>query len=238
VAPILLPPSRPGPVDLLLMVDRRWARAGDAVPALLPLDYDGRITAAADLPGGGLIALDAEKGVVLVATRDAVRPAVRLTRVHAPTDVRLTLGMRLDRPGLSVVGYSVASGQVFGGALDLGRAEVAPIEALGMLREVDEMGAGACTARGLSQRFVAEIPVLVRVEAGGGRGIADDEVEATALVAGGGGRLCAEGVEARLDAGGGLEIRAQFGAKQAAVVRGRGGEARARCGLEPAGGAP
>ena len=237
VAPILRQPGRAGSVDLMLLLGRKWTRAGDASPALLPFEHAGLITAAAELPGGGLAVLDTDKGVVLVAGRDAARPALWLSRVPSPGDIRLTLGARLDGKGLTLVGYSATTGEVFAGALELSRAEVGPLSALGALGSLEAMGAGACQPRALAQRFVAGIPVALRVEAEGGRVLLDEPVEAAALLGAGGGHLCAEGVEARVELGGVVEVRALFGTSTAAAVRGRGGEARARCEIEHAGAA-
>lgn len=194
-----------------------------------------RIDATAPLPGGGVLALDTFKSALLLIGADGARVAMKLNAVGGPPSTRLTLGQRMDGRGLAIVGYVTSSGDFFSGALDLGKAEVAPLQALGAL---DALAApdmkDACKPGPGAVRFVAEIPLAVRLEAADGQELLDEQLEARALIAGGGGRLCVEGVEAGARARGGIAIRAAFGPGEAATVRGAGAsDAAAHCDLTP-----
>lgn len=238
--PVLLAPGAEPPADLLLLVDgpggRRGlrARAGAAsarAPALLPFDHAGAIAAAVELPGGGLLALDAAKGSLLLATRAATLTIAGFAPVPDVAGVRLTLGRRLDAPGLALVGYAVASGDVFAGALDVARGEVGPLEALGSLASLREIGAGGCGGARPSHRFVAELTAALRVASRSGAPLLDEDVPAAALLAGDRGALCVEAIELRASARGSPDLVAVFGPGGGAALR--GGGPRLRCEIVP-----
>jgi len=241
VAPILTaggaPAGSKGPVDLLLLADKRRLRLSAASPSLLPFEQGSRVTVLVDLPGGDLAAFDADRAVLsLVPGASAARPALRLARVPDAARTRLTLARAVVGEGLAVVGYSTTSGEVFAGALDLGRAEVSPLAALGSLRTLGAAGSGACGRPG-TYRFLADLPVDVRVVGKAGRELLRGSSLAVVLVSGSGERLCAEGVEARLPRGEPLTLSAVFGgSRPASVIRSAGGSTPVTCSLEGGGG--
>ncbi|WP_437774702.1 hypothetical protein [Sorangium sp. So ce1097] len=238
--PVLLAPGAEPPADLLLLLDgpggRRGlrARAGAAsarAPALLPFDHAGAIAAAVELPGGDLLALDAAKRSLLLATPAATLTIAGFAPVPDVAGVRLTLGRRLDAPGLALVGYAVASGDVVAGALDVARGEVGPLEPLGSLASLREIGAGGCGGARPSHRFVAELTAALRVASRSGAPLLDEDVPAAALLAGDRGALCVEAVELRASARGSPDLVAVFGPGGGAALR--GGGPRLRCEIVP-----
>ncbi|MCC6555396.1 MAG: hypothetical protein IT372_20740, partial [Polyangiaceae bacterium] len=219
-------PSAPRPVDRLRV------RAAASPPAFAPFDPPGTLTAAADRPGGARLALDAARPPQGLATPDAARPVARLVRVQSPADTRLTLAARLDGKGVALVGYTWQSGEVFAGPIDLPRAEVGPLEPLGPLAAVAEIGSPACSAARPALRFVAAAPAILRVESSAGRVLLEDSVQSVALLAAGPRRICAEALELEVRSGASpLGITAAFGPKQGAALR--GAEGRLTCRLEP-----
>lgn len=240
IVPILtagLPSGGGAPVDLLLTTGYQRLRLSGGSPALLPQDRGGSLDALVDVPGTGLVALGDASGVILTFMGDGpAREAFRLMRVPDPTRTRFTLARRLDGSGLALVGYSTSSSEVFAGALDLGRAEVGPLRALGSLGSLAEGGLPVCRGARLSHRFLAEIPVLVRLTAKSGREIMETTLTVAMLLRAGPERLCLEGLDARLPQGDEISLSATFMDRALAVVRGAGTEVRASCSLEPAGG--
>ncbi|WP_437323097.1 hypothetical protein [Sorangium sp. So ce381] len=238
--PVLLAPGARAPADLLLLFDasgpqgRRGlrVRAGAEPPALLPFDHAGTIAAAVELPGGELLALDAGRRSFVVAVRQGTFPAFGLARVPELAGARLTLGRRLDVPGVALIGYSVASGEVVAGSIDVARGQVGPLEPLGTLASLAEMGAGGCGGARPSHRFIAELPAALRVASRSGAPLFDGDAPGAALLAGGPGALCVEAIEIRAAARGGLDLGVVFGPGGAAALRGGGGM-RLRCELLP-----
>ncbi|WP_437292984.1 hypothetical protein [Sorangium sp. So ce426] len=241
VVPVLLAPGARAPADLLLLFDasgphgRRGlrVRAGAEPPALLPFDNAGTIAAAVELPGGELLALDAGRRSLLVAVRQGTFPAFGLARVPELAGARLTLGRRLDAPGVALIGYSVASGEVVAGPIDVARGQVGPIEPLGTLASLAAMGAGGCGGARPSHRFIAELPATLRVASRSGAPLFEGDAPASALLSGGRGALCVEAIEIRAAARGGLDLGVVFGPDGAAALRdgGGGGAVRLRCEL-------
>ncbi|XYH93452.1 hypothetical protein ACMHYB_37130 [Sorangium sp. So ce1128] len=240
--PVLLAPGAKAPADLLLLFREGGprgetgprglrVRAGAAPPALLPFDHAGAIAAAAELPGGDLLAFDAARRTLLLATPQATLSIAGLAPVPDVAGVRLTLGRRLDAPGFAIVGYSVVSGEVLAGPLDVARGQVGPLDPLGSLSSLAEIGAGGCGGARLSHRFIAELPATLRVASRDGTPLFDEDVPAAALLAGGGGALCVEAIELRAPAGGSPGLTAVFGPGGTAALR--GGGARLRCELLP-----
>ncbi|WP_437902469.1 hypothetical protein WME95_28240 [Sorangium sp. So ce327] len=241
IVPVLLAPGARAPADLLLLFDasgphgRRGlrVRAGAEPPALLPFDNAGTIAAAVELPGGELLALDAGRRSFVVAVRHGTFPAFGLARVPELAGARLTLGRRLDAPGVALIGYSVASGEVVAGPIDVARGHVGPLEPLGPLASLAEMGAGGCGGARPSHRFIAELPATLRVASRNGAPLFEGDAPASALLSGGRGALCVEAIEIRAAARGGLDLGVVFGPDGAAALRdgGGGGGVRLRCEL-------
>ncbi|WP_441292853.1 hypothetical protein ACSRUE_22870 [Sorangium sp. KYC3313] len=241
IVPVLLAPGARAPADLLLLFDasgphgRRGlrVRAGAEPPALLPFDHAGTIAAAVELPGGELLALDAGRRSFVVAVRQGTFPAFGLARVPELAGARLTLGRRLDAPFVALVGYSVASGEVVAGPIDVARGQVGPLEPLGTLASLAEVGAGGCGGARPSHRFIAELPAALRVASRSGAPLFEGDAPASALLSGGGGALCVEAIEIRAAARGGLDLGVVFGPDGAAALRdgGGGGGVRLRCEL-------
>ncbi|WP_437989476.1 hypothetical protein [Sorangium sp. So ce145] len=241
IVPVLLAPGARAPADLLLLFDasgphgRRGlrVRAGAEPPALLPFDHAGTIAAAVELPGGELLALDAGRRSFVVAVRQGTFPAFGLARVPELAGARLTLGRRLDAPGVALIGYSVASGEVVAGPIDVARGQVGPLEPLGTLGSLAEMGAGGCGGARPSHRFIAELPATLRVASRNGAPLFEGDAPASALLSGGRGALCVEAIEIRAAARGGLDLGVVFGPDGAAALRdgGGGGGVRLRCDL-------
>src|SRR5262249_53132213 len=157
VVPILDASPR-APLDMLLVVDKRRLRVGAPGASFLPFDLQAKITIAADGPDGLLISLDADKGTLFISRGDATSAAIRLVRVPDVARNRLTLARRLDGRGVSLVGYSTSTGEVFVGDIDLGRAEIGPLTALGRIDSILEAGSGACAAERASRRLLLELP--------------------------------------------------------------------------------
>jgi len=222
---------RPGAgafVDLLLVVDKHRLRA-DGPASFLPFDVPGRFAVAADGPDGSLVLLDADHGTVWISRGAATAPAVHLGRVAEVSRLRLTLARRLDDRGLAVAAYSTSSGDVVAGGLDLGRAEVGPLVALGRLEGM--AGAGACP--GATHRLVVELPLRLRLVRSAGEAPTEQQVTASAVIVAGGGRVCVEAIEAevgRLSPG---VLRAALGAGGSASLWSGGGMASGACSIEP-----
>ncbi|XXT15293.1 hypothetical protein WME94_34090 [Sorangium sp. So ce429] len=240
--PVLLAPGAKAPADLLLLFREGGSRdesgprglrvrAGAAPPALLPFDHAAAVTAAAELPGGDLLAFDAARRTLLLATPRATLSIAGLAPVPDVAGVRLTLGRRLDAPGFAIVGYSVVSGEVIAGSLDVALGQVGPLEPLGSLSSLAEIGIGGCGGARPSHRFIAELPATLRVASRSGTPLFDEDAPAAALLAGGGGALCVEAIELRAPAGGSPGLTAVFGPGGSAALR--GGGARLRCELLP-----
>jgi hypothetical protein len=236
IAPILTAggAASKSPVDLLLLADKKRLRLSAASPSLLPFEQGSRVAVVVELPGGDLAAFDADRGVVsLVSGALAARPALRLARVTDAARTRLTLARSGD--GLAVVGYSTSSGEVFAGALDMARAEVSPLRALGSLRTLGLSGVGACGRPG-GYRFLADVQLDVRVVARSGRELIRATALSVVLVSASGERLCAEGVEAKVPHREPLMLSAVFGGSRAeSVIRSADGSTRVTCSLEAGG---
>jgi len=222
--PLLLARGR-DPVDLLLLVEGRRARATGPA-ALLPFAPRGRFTVAAETADGLLAVLDTERWNLVIARGASAASAVRLGGVADPWRTRLTLAQRLAG-GLSVVGSSASSGDVFAGDLDLGRAEVGPLVSLGRLDALLEAGSGACASAKATRRFLIELPITVRIGAHG-----DHRVTASLLIASSGEALCVEGVEAVIPPGRATVLSARLGRGGVASIRRGAEQVRAICALE------
>jgi hypothetical protein len=242
IVPILTAsPSPSSPlVDLLFLADKRRIRLGASSPALLPFDYGGRVTVFADSSDGALIGLDADRGFVLIAREGQARSILRIARVTDAARTRLTLARKLDPPpgslaSLAIIAYSTTSGDVLAGLLDLARAEIGPLRPLASLASIAEAGSPECLASRPSHRFLADIPVLVRLTAKSGRELSEASYSATALLLGAPDRLCLEGLEIRLPQGRETDLSVAFAPRggASASIRTGGTSERLACSFEP-----
>jgi hypothetical protein len=224
----LLPAGAHDPLDLLILIDGRRLRAGGSAPAFLPFPAPGRFTVAAEAGDGALAVLDADRGDLWLARGEAASLALHLLRVaDVSSRMRLTLAQRLSRGGgLSILGYSTATGEVVAGDLDLGRAEVGPLSALPSLGAMAE--AGACPVP--AYRALIDLPVRIRI-AGLSGPAGEQRVTAQALVAAGEGRTCLLAVEAAIPGPSPTVLRATLGPGGAASRWSPTGTARGRCAI-------
>jgi hypothetical protein len=230
----LLSASPREPVDLLLSVGKRRLRVGAGASSFLPFDIAAKIAVAADGPDGELVALDADKGVIWIARGDAVSPALRLGRIADVSRVRFTLGRRAPGGGLVVVGYSIATGEVFAGDLDLARAEVGPLVALGGIDTLSEGGAPECAATPGAIRFLADLFTSLAIT-GKHRGpFHAQEGLATFLIEATPQRLCAAGVEVGFGRGNPADLTVRFGRGGGAAARSPERIAKGTCAVDPA----
>ena len=230
----LLSASPREPVDLLLSVGKRRLRVGAGASSFLPLDIAAKIAVAADGPGGELVALDADKGVIWIARGDAVSPALRLGRIADVARVRFTLGRRAPGGGLVVVGYSIATGEVFAGDLDLARAEVGPLVALGGIDTLTEGGAPGCAATPGTIRFLADLFTSLAITGARSVPFHAQEGLATFLIEATPQRLCAAGVEVGFGRGNPADLTVRFGRGGGAAARSPERIVKGTCALDPA----
>ncbi|MEP7120333.1 MAG: hypothetical protein ABJE95_05465 [Byssovorax sp.] len=228
----LLSASPREPTDLLLSIGKRRLRVGAGASSFLPFDIAARIAVAADGPDGELVALDADKGVLWIARGDAVSPAMRLGRVAEVSRVRFTLGRRAPGGGLVVVGYSIATGEVFAGDLDLARAEVGPLVALGAIDTL--ASGGGCAAPAGTIRFLADLTASLAITGPGSVPVHTQEGLATFLVEASPERLCAAGLEVSVAPGKTADFAVRFGRGGGAALRAPGHVVKGTCALEPA----
>jgi hypothetical protein len=233
VIPILSASPRE-PVELLLSVGKRRLRVGAGASSFLPFDIAARIAVAADGPDGELVALDADKGVIWIARGDAVSPALRLGRVADVSRVRLTLGRRIPGGGLVLVGYSIATGEVFAGDLDLARAEVGPLVALGAIDTLIDGGAPACAASSGTIRFLADLFTTLAITGKGSVPVHAQDGLATFLIQASPERLCAAGVEVGFGRGNPADLTVRFGRGGGAAVRSPKPFVKGTCAVDPA----
>ena len=229
----LLGASAREPVDLLLSVGKRRLRVGASSRSFLPFDIAAKITVAADGPDGELVALDPDKGIVWIARGEAVSAALRLGRVADVSSTRFTLGRRLDGGGLVLVGYSLTTGEAFAGDLDLARAEVGPLFALGRLGTLTERGAPACAAQKGAIRFVADLLTDLTITPKGSAPVYNQGGLATFLIEATAERLCAAGMERGLLREN-SDLTVRFGRDGGAAARTSAQIARGACSLEAA----
>ncbi len=227
VAPIL---GTGAPINLLLVVGGRRLRAGGGPTAFVPFDVPGRLAFAADGPDGSLVLLDPDRGGLRVARGAATAPVALLARIADVSRARLTLARRLAGGGLAIAGYSTTSGEVFAGDLNLGRAQVGPLAALGRL---DGMApAGACPRA--THRLIVELALRVRFVGPAGEALGDARMTtAPAVIVAGEGRVCVEAVEA--DTGNRASptlLRATLGAGARASVWSAGASVGGVCAIE------
>jgi hypothetical protein len=218
-------------VDALVVIDKRRARASARAPAAFaPFDAAGRFVAAADLPGGSLAVLDADRGVVWLARGDATAAAVRLARVPDVSRMRFTLAQRIaPARGLALAASSTTAGDLVAGDLDLARADVGPLASLGRL---DQLTEGACARA--SHRLVIDLPMHLRVTWAGKEKPLETSTTALGLIDAGGGAVCVEAVTVSLrkENAGPAVLRARLGAGGAASVWAEGRMARGVCTLD------
>jgi hypothetical protein len=217
-----------GGVDLLLMLGDRMLRAGGG--GLLPF-HAGKPIIAATAPDGALVWLDADRGVMSLSRGAATTQVLRMNRVPEVSRLRVTLAQRPGGRGLAVVAYSAGSGEVLAGDVELGRAQVAPLTALGRLETLSEAGVGACASLKATHRFLAELPVSLRVSGQGGEALLDQQVTAAVWIEASPERLCVLGVEAALPRDAATVLSASLGKAASASVRSQGRAVRASCAM-------
>jgi hypothetical protein len=218
-------------VDALVVIDEHRLRASARGPAA-PARFDAptRFAVAADLPGGSLAFLDAERGAVWLARGDATTTAVNLERAPDVSRMRFTLAQRIaPGSGLALAASSTTAGDLVAGDLDLARADVGPLASLGRL---DQLTEGACPRA--SHRLVIDLPLMLRMTWTGNEKPFETSTTVAALVDAGGGAVCVEAVTAsiRRDGGGPAVLRARLGARGAASVWAEGRVMRGVCSLD------
>jgi hypothetical protein len=226
VVPVL---GTKGAVDLLLLVDKRRLRAGGGAASFLPFAVPGRLAVAADTSDGALLTFDADRGTLWLSRGEATSAVVHLARVADPSArTRLTLAQRLSGSGgLALAGYSVATGELFAGDLDLGRAEVGPLVALGRIDDLADPS--ACSAA--THRLLVELPARLRIVGPAGQAF-DEAVTVQAVLAAGPNRTCVEALEAVVRRGDSIVLRARLGSGASASLWTPETRVRGRCTIE------
>jgi hypothetical protein len=223
----LLTGSAGTPVDLVVLsrtgaaTEPRGMRVGPGSTSHA-WDYPGRIAVMAALSGSMLAALDADLSILVLASDNAAQPLVRLTRVPDVSRTRLTLALRLDSPGLAVAGVSATSGDIFAGAVDLARAEVAPLVALGRLDSLTMGDAAVCrkpAAKGPLYRLLADAKLSLTLNGPGDLPLREHSLQGIALLLATPERLCLDGLLIRMPGREGVSLSVQVTAGGAAVVR-------------------
>lgn len=233
VIPLLVASSRE-PVKLLLSRSEHRLRAGAASPSFLPFDIPARITIAVSGPDGAIVALDPDKGIVWIARGEAVSAVLRLGRVVDVSRTRFTLGRRVESGAVVLVGYSIATGEVFAGDLDLARGEVGPLAALGRIETLTSGGAPACSGPTGAIRFVADLMIDLKLAGKGSAPLHAQASLATFLIEASATRLCAAGVEVGFPQGKAADLTVRFGrGGGAAAVRTPAQLFKGTCALEP-----
>lgn len=216
-----------GAVDLLLTLGKRRLRAGSGATAFAPFEVQGRAQIAAELPGGVIASFDPERALLWLSRADATAAALHFERVRDAANSRLTLALRLADGALAILGYANQTGEVFVGDLDLGRAEAAPLVALGRL---DTIGAPGTCPRA-THRALLEVPVSLVLQGKGGTLLHDQSGFASVLVVVSADRLCAEAVELTIKQARDTTLRAVLGARASASLWSDGTLTRATCSL-------
>ena len=121
--------------------------------------------------------------------------------------------------GLSVVGYSIATGDVFAGDLDLARAEVGPFVALAGIDTLTERGAPGCASPPGAIRFLADVLTSLSVKGKGSVPLQAQEGLASFLIEASPERLCAAGLEVGFPRGKPADLTVRFGPGAGAAVR-------------------
>ncbi|MEO7330463.1 MAG: hypothetical protein ABI193_17945, partial [Minicystis sp.] len=177
----ILSASAAEPIDLLLQLGKHRLRAGEG-RSFLSFDSKAPIGVAADGPDGALLLLDPDKGLLVLARGESQSAVLRLNRVPDVSRTRFTLARRLDGSGLSVIGYSTSTGEIFAGAIDLARAEVGPLRALGRIDTLGAIDSPACVGAKLSERFLAELPIALAFRGRGDSSLLERELTGTILI--------------------------------------------------------
>lgn len=236
IAPILS--DNRHPIELLAIASKMRLRLSQNSPKFLPLDYSGRITAAADWKDGNLLALDFERGALLLLPPNApAQTILRLQRVSDPGFSRLALARRPDG-AFELVAYSAVTGAMFSATLDLGRAEAGPFEVLPSLDTLGQADSEACRALLTApdtHRFIAEMPI--RFTFLNKKGNEEENILSfgSVLITTSSKQACLEGIESRIPKPEPVFISAVFGPRGSeATFRTLSGlHEKAQCRLEP-----
>lgn len=228
------------PVDLIFLPDTRRTVLSASSPSLLPFDYGGRFAGFAELRDGAVVAFDTNKSFIVVARGGPALPVLRVVRPSDAASARFTIAQSLDAsaPAIALVGYSLGSGDVFAGPLDLGRAEIGVLRPLGAVNSLVAADAPACSSIRPLYRFVADVRVPVRLRSKADQPLLERPLSVSLLVAASAERLCVEGLEIRLPGADDRYISASFSARGGVSAALRSGltSERARCAIEPASG--
>ncbi len=231
VVPVLSA-SATEPVDLLLHLGKHRLRASEGRSFHI-VNTKAFVGIAAEGPDGALLLLDPDKGLLWLARGDNQSTVLRLNRVPDVSRTRFTLARRLDGNGLSLLGYSVTTGEVFVGDIDLARAEIGPLRALARIDTLSAPDVGACASAKLPHRFLAELPTAVALRGKDDRPLLDREITSTVLIEGDEARLCARGVEAALARGREGELSARLGKGGGAALRHESSRVAGSCAVTP-----
>ena len=223
LVPVLLAPDA-SPVGLLLRTtEYRFDLALPGGPPSrdpIPFQHNGIFIAAADLGRGDLLTLQPD-GELSLLRGGLRRPFSQVARIPDVSRQRLGLARRrgnAETPVLALSLVSMGSGDILLSDLDLTRATLGPLRAVGTLASLDP--SPACRPDPDAYRLLAE--VLVDVSFDPPHPDHDSpSVGATALVAVSAGRVCLEGLEVRLPRNN-TSIVARFPSPGAALVRDAG----------------
>ncbi|MFO0589725.1 MAG: hypothetical protein U0441_19455, partial [Polyangiaceae bacterium] len=217
-------------VELLTIWDKQRAQLGGGTVSVSPFDYTGHLDAGVLLPGPGgkanaptIVAFDDGRRVFAILQGDASRAALRTARVPDPTRGKMTIGRRVDAPGVALVWFSATSGDVLAGAVDLGKAEIGAFTSLAGLTALVSGDASACSAKpsGPTYQLLMDVTLPVTVLAHSGKSLMNESMSpVTLLVRADAERLCVLGAEVR-GSSRPVDLTATFGPKAAAVARSR-----------------
>ncbi|HEY4116906.1 MAG TPA: hypothetical protein VGM56_03570, partial [Byssovorax sp.] len=206
-------------VDLLFVWPTVAARAG--APSVRMAEPT-HVSSALDLGAGATLLFDEDYAILRVARGAASAVATRLTRAAVVAPLRLTLARRLDRAGVTILGYRNISGEVWVADLDLGRGEAGPLVSVGRFD-----GATACTGpRALLAVVDLPTSILIDDALDGGHATTDVLASYRAFVTPAG--VCLDAMEARGRDG---EIAARLDARGVAVWRRPGFDLTGTCRL-------
>jgi hypothetical protein len=208
-APVLAPRG----IDLLLFGHDRAIRTGTASSSPWVFDGEGRTSIAAEV-GAALVVFDADRALVQIARPTGVAVVSRLVQIPSFDRTRLTLGRRRDG-GVSVVGYSVSTGDLWAAALDLGRGDVAPIAALASLSRGAD--ASRCRVGPDALALILDLPITLALD---GARTSEASARAAVLVSADREHVCVEALEAL---GAGDRVVARFAPRASSSLEHDGG---------------
>ncbi len=241
VAPILRNPK--DPIDLLAIASKHWLRPAQNGAQFSPFDYAGRITAAAEWTAGNLLALDFERGFLLLIPKDTKttppQVVLRLQRVSDPGFSRFSIGRRAKNGALDLVIYSATTGGIYSSTLDFSRAQSSPLLPLGSLRSMQMADSASCRSMPTAEdsiRFIAEMPMRFTFLGKNGQERDQTLSFGAALITASSQQVCLEAIETHFPKSEPIYLSASFGPKgNFSVFRTASGSLseRAQCQLKP-----